>query len=257
MKSFRAKVQVLIKSKDELNAQLHVIGNRPQPPEKKFLLFAYGRSGSELLRSLINSHPDIYCDEEIFLDRKALFPQRYLSNRAKIPQKKIYGYKAKLPQLELQYRDHEKLKATFLTKEFQIIYLRRKNFLRQALSVIIGIQRNKWHDTKAAPLSGKKFHVDCNELLERIRWIEIYENKEKEMLRGLDYLFIHYEEDLLDPQNHQKTLNKIFHFLRVDPVPVDTAYVRTSTKNLSDYIENYEEVVDVINNSKYSIFLND
>lgn len=253
----RVLLDVFKKSGDELAAQLKVLKDRPPFPEKRFLLFAYGRSGSELLRSLINSHPEIYCDEEIFLDRRAVMPKRYLDNLSRIPQKKIYGYKAKLPQLELQYKNDEKLKEIFLSSDFKIIYLRRKNYLRQAISIIIGNQRNKWHDSKASPLSGKKFQINCSELLELMHWIEIYEHKEKKILEGTEYLSLTYEGDLLNQQNHQETLNKVFQYVGVKPVPVETNFFKTTSSNLSDFIENHEEVMDVISKTKYADLLGD
>ena len=34
--------------------------------KNNFIIFGQGRSGSNLLRTLLNSHPQIYCDIEIF-----------------------------------------------------------------------------------------------------------------------------------------------------------------------------------------------
>lgn len=248
-------IDILRKSKDELNAQLKVLKNQLREPESMFILLAYGRSGSELLRNLINSHPDIYCDGEIFLKRRAVFPKRYLLNRAKVAEKKIYGYKAKLPQLQLQYKDDERLKAVFLTSDYKIIYLRRKNYLRQALSIMIGKQRNIWHDTSKHPLAGNKFQINCKNLLKMTEKIERYENREREMLQGLDYLYLNYEQDLLDSKNHQKALDKVYRYLGVKTVPVQTNYVRTTTDDISEFIENHREVIDTVKASKYADYL--
>lgn len=184
-------------------------------------------------------------------------PKHYIDNLSRIPQKKIYGYKAKLPQLELQYKDDEKLKQVFLSDEIKIVYLRRRNYFRQAISVIIGRRRNKWHDRKESPLAGKKFQIDCNELLERMRWIEFYEEKERKILEDADYLFVSYEDDLLSPQNHQETSNKVFQYLGVNTVPVETNFFKTTSSKLSDFIENHEEVIDVFRQTKYADLLDD
>lgn len=242
--------------KDEIVAQLVVIKNGPTRPEKKFMLFAKGRSGSGLLRSLLNSHPDIFCDNEVFNRRKAIAPKRYLLNCSNIRPVKVYGYKAKIWQLDQQYQSSRKVFKKFFTDDFQIIYLRRRNFFRQAISNLIGNERGIWHDTQSGSLSGQKFKIDCKVLLERIEWLENWDEKEKEVLKNVEYLHISYEDDLLPQENHQKTLNRIFKYLGVHEVPVQTKLVKTTSRNLADFIRNYDEVVNTIKNSRFEELLN-
>lgn len=241
--------------KDEVTHQIRSFSFRNSTPEKKFLMFAFGRSGSELLRSLINSHPDIYCDGEIFLKKNTVFPRRYLDNRTKVYGKKIYGYKAKVYQLDSQYKREDTVEAKFFTDDFKIIYLRRKNFFRQALSVLLGHQRKIWHDFEADPLNNSRFAIDCDELLSRIETIERFEKREMELLEGEDYLYINYEKDLYSGENHQKTADRVFEYLGVESVPVTTKFHKTTPEDPSDFIENYEEVYTTIKNSEYARFL--
>src|SRR4030095_16137361 len=74
-------------------------------PQKKFVIYTRGRTGSTVLTDLINSHPDIFCDAEIFnfiyCNTKVLFPRAYIkscSKRASIYKKKVYGFKVKIAQ---------------------------------------------------------------------------------------------------------------------------------------------------------------
>lgn len=253
----KLKNMKFIRAKDEIVAQLKVSIKSYSKPEKKFILISAGRCGSELLRGMINLHPDIYCDKEIYLKRKAYSPKKFVENRSKIYGKKIYGHKAKIAQLDDQYEDKEKVKEVFLSDDYQIIYLRRKNFFRQALSGIISNQRKKKHDTKAYPLKGNKFKIDSKQLLKKIRWIEKCEEREKEILDGLQYLTIYYEDDLLPQENHQQTLNKVFHYLGVDSVDVRARFKKTTPKEISDFIENHAEIIGTLKKTKYAIFLND
>lgn len=240
----------------EISAQAKVFLKNYSEPEKKFILFAYGRSGTELLRNLINSHPDIYCDIELFMRRKALFPKRYVENRSKIFGKKIYGFKAKVFQLNAQYEDEKRVKAEFFSDDFQIVYLRRENFFKQALSELVGQQRQKWHDREASPLK-KKFTIDCDKLIQKMKLIEKYEKKEQEILEGVDYLKITYEDDLLHQGNHQQTLDRIFEYLGVELVEVSAKLMKTTPKKISDFIENHEEVTDAVKRTKYVVFLDE
>ena len=243
------------KVKDEIIVQLLILKHLPQNPEKKFILFARGRSGSGLLRRLINSHPDIYCDDEIFLQRKAVFPRHYLNNKSRIAKSKIFGYKAKLTQLENQYSNRKKILEHFFSDDFKIIYLRRKNIFRQAVSGMIGGQRQIWHDTETNPLAGNFFYIDVEDLLNSMNILEEILQREQEILDGKKYHFVCYEDDLLNQEDHQSTMDKVFEYLDVETVPVNTKIVRTTTDDLSDFIENDKEVLEAVKNSKYSKFL--
>jgi hypothetical protein len=66
-------------------------------PEKKFIIYGSGRSGSTLLTSMLNTHSDIYCDAEILAKKYApniIFPNLYISSiskKASHRRKKNYG----------------------------------------------------------------------------------------------------------------------------------------------------------------------
>jgi hypothetical protein len=246
----------MLKFTDEVVAQLRVWRNLPAGPPNKFIILFYGRSGSGLLRTLLNCHPDVYCDAEIYLHRKALFPKRYLQNRAKLYGKKYYGHKAKLFQLEEQYSDVDKIRDTYLTGN-KIIFLKRDSFVRQAISVFIGVQRGKWHDKRENSLAGQKFKINPVKLLEKVRRIDTYYNKKEKLLRGIDHLYINYERDLLSQENHQGTMDKVFDYLGLYSVPVYTNYVKTSPENLEEVLDNYDEVIEAIRNSEFAHFLED
>lgn len=246
----------MLKFTDEVVAQLKVWRNLPAEPANKFIILFYGRSGSGLLRTLLNCHPEVYCDVEIYLRRKALFPKRYLQNRSKIYGKKCYGHKAKLFQLEEQYSDVDKIRDTYLTGT-KIIFLKRDSYVRQAISVFIGVQRGKWHDKRENSLEGKKFNINPVKLIEKVRRIDTYYKRKEKLLKGTDHLFINYEEDLLSEENHQRTVDRVFEYLGVHSVPVNTPYFKTMPANPEEVIDNYHEVIEAVRNSEYAHFLKD
>lgn len=246
----------MLKFTDEVVAQLRVWRNLPAEPINKFIILFYGRSGSGLLRTLLNCHPEIYCDVEIYLHRKALFPIRYLQNRAKIYGKRYYGHKAKLFQLEEQYSDVDKIRDTYLTGA-KIIFLKRDSFVRQAISAFIGVQRGKWHDKRENSLEGQKFNINPVILLEKVRRIDTYYKRKEKLLKGTDHLFINYERDLLNEENHQGTMDKVFEYLGAYSVPVHTNYVKTTPDNLEKVLDNYDEVIEAVRSSEYAHFLED
>lgn len=101
-----------------------------QLPEKKFVIFGRGRSGSTLLVELLDSHPQIHCDNEILHDR-VLFPRLYIDSCASRYQSQVYGFKF----LSYQIKDVQRISQPkkFLLQLYQsgykIIYLRRENLL--------------------------------------------------------------------------------------------------------------------------------
>lgn len=239
---------------EEISTYIRPVLLNSKPPKKKFVLFADGRSGSELLRSLINSHPDIYCDGEV-LNEKVLFPYLYVKSLSAITEKKIYGFKVKLYQVIRQKRSCKIFLSHLYTQDWKIIYLRRLNLLRQAISVLIGKERNKWHDTEKSPLQNLQIYIDFSEFIMQIEGLEKSLRKEQEILKNLPHFKIVYEEDLLPQDKHQATLDKVFDYLGVESVPVKTKYYRTTSNCLSDFIQNYEEFLEFVNKTKYAKFL--
>ncbi|BAQ61467.1 hypothetical protein GM3708_1873 [Geminocystis sp. NIES-3708] len=91
--------------KNELSDYIKFFVNESNILEKKFIVFAHYRTGSTLLANLLNCHPDIFCDGEIFLKfinvhfKKVFFPCIYAESQSLKSNKKNYGCDVKLDQL--------------------------------------------------------------------------------------------------------------------------------------------------------------
>lgn len=225
-------------------------------PGTKFVIFAQARTGSTLLGDLLRSHPEIYCDGELFPDGTLLFPYRYIIGRAAKRKQQIYGYQLKIDQFELIQRIDA---PTFLSKLHQegwkILYLQRTNILRQAISELVARSRNKWEDRSKNPLKNQKIKIDNQQLLRLLEWRENMLQQERQALAGVSYLPLTYENDLLNSDKHQQTLNKVFNYLGVASAPVQTRFQRTTSDQISDFIENYHEIADLIAQTDYDRFL--
>ena len=233
----------------------------PTPPitEPKFVVFAQGRTGSELLVSLLNNHPRIHCEGELLnakLNTKIVFPQLYVQGRrAKYPEK-AYGFKVKIYQLtEDQHTDPQIFMHGLQSKGWKVIYLQRENLLRNSISCILGFQRNKWHDRSKNPLKEQKFTMACDRLLYELERRDIYTEKEAEILERIDHIKIVYERDLLGGENHQNTCDRLFAYLGLPSVGVRAKLKKTTSNRLSDFIENYEEIESAIAQTKYAKYL--
>ncbi len=216
--------------------------------QTRFVVLAQSRSGTHLILDLLNSHPDIQCDKDVFKYHlpKLLSYQRYFHNRSRNSGALCYGFvmhPTRIPKLNDIESD------TFLYRlhnaGWKLIYLKRRNILRQAVSWEIAKSSQVWHVSKSERTQAKH-HINCQDLIRRIRLREIDLEREKLYLQGVPFIELVYERDLLHRDQHQTTLNRLFAHLGLPPHPVDNNLSRTGSDLLQDLIENYSEVEQVV-----------
>lgn len=225
----------------------------------KFIILAQGRAGSSLLVDLLNSHPQMHCDSEI-LRYRIPFLKMFLNGRSKINSHKTYGFKLKLNHLiDAQKITQPEIFLRDLQQAgWKIIYLERKNQLRRIISWYVAKERgDAEYRIDQGPLKLQQVVVDSNRLVQDLEQKEAASNMEKEVLKDIPHLKICYEEDLLNEALHQTTLNRIFDFLNLDAVPVGTELQKICADSLNHIIANYDEMAQVIGQTKYAHFLTD
>ncbi|QTN38043.1 Nodulation protein H [Cryomorphaceae bacterium] len=242
----------VLQAKDSIKAAL-----KGRKVEAKFVLFGKGRSGTTLLVSLMNSHPDLFCDGEI-LNKKVLQTKNRVRTRERLSPKAVYGFKL----LSYQLRDLQDLpdpKAflqALIDDGYKLIHLRRENNLRQVLSRLYAEHRMTYHAAKGsqnAPL--EKMHLDVDDLLVQLGRSASLDRFEAEVLEGLDFLYVSYEKDLEDNTKHPETMRRVFSFLELDYHEPEAALKKITTKKLSGFIANADEVEHALRDSGYQSFL--
>lgn len=252
--------------KNELIDYLNLLSYKSNLPEKKFVIFAHCRTGSTLLTRLLNCHPDIFCDYEIFEKfihlgfKTVFFPYLYAKSQSIKTQKKVYGFDLKLYQIKiccihkLNYNE-EKL-VTYLHKDnWKFIYLHRENLLNKVFSRIKANTRQQYDDTPTNPLERKPVYIEINKLIKAIKWDESRALQEKEIMSKIPHLKIIYENNLLHSNEHQNTANMIFNYLGLECVSVTSSMKKVSLNSVWDDIENAQEVIDFIKQTEYSMYL--
>ena len=73
---------------------------------------------------------------------------------------------------------------------------------------------------------------------------------EKAILEGLPHLSISYEKDLQDSSQHASTVQKISHFLNVNPIWNGSALKKILPKNISHFIKNPDEIIAFLKEKK-------
>ncbi len=237
-------------------------------PQKRFIVLTQSRSGSALLATLLEQHPDVFRDGEILntnnKNYKIRYPKMYLMARsriAKTERKPVYGCKIKYHHLaEHSNLSHAQVKSFMKDMHddnWKIIYLRRNNVLRKSFSSIAGRQRGYRHVKQDSDKPLEKIHVDCNDLLDHLKASERRLDVDQDVLEDIPHLHIDYESDLLDAKHHAKTCSRMFEFLGIPDTSasVKAKFKRTSSDDLSETIENYEEVKEFLSKTKYAEWL--
>jgi len=231
----------------------------------RFVIFANRRTGSHLLTDLLNCHPEVTCEAEVFDPfmklrfKKVLFPNLYIKGRNSKYNTSTYGFNLKIYQLaeflNIFHGDPRKFIINLYENGWKIIYIKRLNIIRQSISQITAEVRNHWHDQPHRPLIRSKVKIEPDTLICEIKASEKMLAEEEEILQVIPHLRMVYENDLLRAEYHQKTADMVFEYLGLSSEPVKAKLKKVSSHNLSDYIENYGDVVEVVNKTKYAKFL--
>ncbi|HEY9693246.1 MAG TPA: hypothetical protein V6D15_13625 [Oculatellaceae cyanobacterium] len=252
------------KKKFEFSNYLNLITKNSQLPDTKFVIFSHYRTGSHLLISLLNCHPDIYCDTEIFnplFVQQVIFPFWYIQGLSTQSKTNIYGCNIKIVQLlEFQKNNNKFIKNLILKlvkHHWKIIYLKRQNIVKQTISNMSAILNKEWQKLSNQEFNFSKIYINPQEIASHIEYHENFLLQEQYFLDEVECLNIVYEQDLLNPKNHQTTADKVFAYLGINSVEVATIYLKATSNNLSDVIGNYEEVFTYLKKTKYAHFLND
>ena len=224
-------------------------------PSRRFVIFAQGRSGSTLLADLLNSHPQLYCADEI-LTWKRRNPSRYANACSVGHRADTYGFKVKIYQLtEAQQLDQPGLLLQQLHEQgWLLLHLHRRNVLRQALSSMVAAQRHVYHQPLGSGLL-PPVPVDPGELLRQTADRERYCQQEALALEGLPFEPFVYEDDLLRPESHQAAASRAFAYLGITDVPVRTQLRKIADRPLKDAVANHQEVFAAVAASPYAHLL--
>lgn len=229
---------------------------RTRTPEQRFVIFARGRSGTTLLVDLLNRHPAINSDNEI-LRRRVWSPHRLIRQRTALTNTPVYGFKLLSYQLQ-SVQTHVAGKRAFLDRlvdeGYHVIYVKRRNLLRHALSNLYARYRKQWHQTgPEAPAPRMPLAPDV--LLHWLNGSAQLAQFEQEMLDGLPHLAFTYEDDLRDATCHLATVRRITDRLGVPPVMPETALCKTTPQRLEDIVTNPDGVRDALCGTPYEPYL--
>lgn len=229
----------------------------------RFIIFGQSRSGSTLLIDLLNNHPQIRADLEIYhsvniptllkplikvIQRYPLPYAKYNSWKANMP---VYGFKL----LFFEVHNPEKLLLQLHRNNWKFIHIHRDNIWQIALSNIMALKTKYWHrftDNESTPES---ITIKPERLLNALKIRTQWKTKEFELLKPYKHLSINYERDLKDSNNWQDTADKIFDYLGIESHPVKSTMKTTYQKPYSELIGNYYELTESVKKSEFAYLL--
>lgn len=220
----------------------------------RFVIFGLGRSGSTLLKQLLDSHPEITCEGELLnvadkyvtnsLLRKLIykFPSQFFSLRSMLTTKPVYGFTL----LFYQYSPPAKLIGKLVKKNWKLIRIYRENSLDQSLSHLVAEQTKRWHRFEREEIQISKLIISPEELINRLKIVNNNKVTETKLLEDFAHFKVVYEDDLKNEGDRPETTRKIFEYLGVSPAPVSASIQKTYCRPYSEIIENYEELIKLV-----------
>jgi hypothetical protein len=215
-----------------------------------FAIVCEGRSGSNLLVDLLQSHPDIECAGELyhpvvgtFKDHQALTDRQFLDHQVYRTAKPIRGFKMPINWI-LERPDTIR---EFRIDQYKIIRLDRENLFDQFLSLKLATLNANWCSDTTYDL--QRIRVDPWE------WLE-FAGVRRGVIWVMDTLCqpfarfrITYEQLLTE---HAQTA--LLQFLGAAPMPLQTRKIRMRTKPVDEIVENYDELAQMFKNSPHAAY---
>lgn len=204
----------------------------------KFLMFGRPRSGTTLLRRLLNQVDGLQCDGEM-LHHAVLSPRGFLNRLAGIKPARAYGCKLLSYQMfEVQkIADPVAFFEGLLADGFSLIHVRRDTF-DQALSLSVAQTTRSYHMVNGQRTEAKTVELDPDLFAAQLRHHSAMLAYEDLLMSGLPHEVVQYETDLRDADRHQPCVDRLCAAIGVAPSPVtaDTERVsgRREITNLAD-----------------------
>jgi hypothetical protein len=212
---------------------------------RKFVIIGRARSGTTLLRDLLDSHPDVRCDGEV-LHSLVIDPIGYLENLAAKSTSKAYG--AKLLSYQMvqvqRFRDPAGFLGKLHDRDFKIIHLVRDTF-DQTLSLMRAQASGHYHSTQGRDKAAL-FQPDIEDFRRRYQWNEQLLEYERHILKSVPYITVDYEKDLLSSDQHERISNEIFSWIGVRDSQVSTKVSKIIPKDPRVVIGNYEALREAV-----------
>lgn len=210
---------------------------------KKVVVIGRARTGSNLLLSYMNSHPNLHMEGEIFAFQKQRPTQAILDRVHKIQPKNVQAAGFKLfYHHPMDNKDSDIWRRLKEDKGIHIIQLRRENMLRTHISRKIAMRSDVWTastNKQVNQIGRKSVSFSKSELELGFNKTKTWEANAQKDFYEHPFIQISYERMVATPETE---LNRLTRFLGVDDFPLETHLKKQNPEKLEDLVENYAQL---------------
>ena len=226
--------------------------HRSAMPAHRFVLFGAGFSGARIVIDLLRQEaidtrhgplpPNWSIDS--LLSRRHFFPLQHIQFCGLSCSNYLFGFKLSAADLMVTHAMSEpyRFMAILNRQGYQVIHLQRLDLMRHAIALL-----------KAQQPTSRQ--VNPQALLATLRHLDEQRIAEAAIVSQVPHLSITYETDLLDPNIHSTTAQRLCRFLSLKHRPSPRPAMKLVHQRVSDLIDNYDEVHSVLEHSDYAYVL--
>jgi hypothetical protein len=233
------------------------LASRWATPERQFVVVTAGRTGSELLVSLLDSHPLILCDSEILAERRS-FPSQILKGRlaiAGLRSCQAYGFKLLGTHFRyFQLGPPETCLRHLHECGWQIILLERSDLLQQAISHLRAAG-TRYHYHRGDAVTFSPMVIDPMAVVATMFILEEDIDFLRSALTDVPHLRLVYEDHLGRPDQQQQTIERICSQLGVRTAPATSDLVKITPHSTADQVVNFRELANALTGTRYENYI--
>jgi LPS sulfotransferase NodH len=218
------------------------LGFSRQRDYRKFIILSRSRTGSNLLLSYLNNHPNIVANHEIFQRPSKKGYEKILNKQFKMYPKSIKAVGFKIFYNHPLGEENNELWSELVNmKELYVLHLKRKNILRTLISLKLALVSDTWVKYSSEHSKKKSVTFTKSELMEGFIQTKNWEMRGEEMFNDHPLLTIWYEELISESV---ETFNNITDFLNLEPSEVNTYLKKQNPEKSRNLISNYDELIN-------------
>jgi len=223
-----------------------------------FAILCLGLVGSELLVSLLDSHPDVCCYGELFAPRYEApeegfahseqdDPRLYVSELASGCDAVAIGFKLPLSSIQA----HPSAVTLLDDAALRVIRLTRENLLAQHVSGILAFKTGVWKQrTGEEGYGGMTHRVNPARCAQALAKLEAREQEMDRLAEGHPTMRLTYEELVAGSR-----IDEAQRFCGVKPQSLSSYHRKLRTRSLRETIENWGELSAELRGTRFERFL--
>lgn len=220
-------------------------------PATRFVILGQSRSGSTLVVRLLDAHPDVVCEGEIFNADWGYYPRPLLAIGRRLPEPFLWNRRirsrAEAYGAKVLVYHVEKAPVFFARlhqRGWKMIAVTRRDVLRAALSFGIGRATASWHRRTDDPIPDCHVSVEPELIIEQLSRRQRWKDLEQEVLARVPHHALEYERDLADVGTRTEAMRGVLDYLGLSQLELTTDLSPTDHRPLSDVVTNLDEILD-------------